>query len=182
MSNEVKAALIGAVAVIIAALIALLPPTPSSPIDPPESAVEFEAVDSPLPSLQDAQYDNVTVFLGTHKTEEGAGTDSDVAVELFNETQQLSSKIFYGGRGGDLILEKGSPTSQQTFDFSGTLLPNRAKLTLITPRGNGGHWLGTSAQFSFQTNNGEVKTLCATEEIGWLVDGRNKKELNLGSC
>lgn len=120
------------------------------------------------------------MFLGTHETEEGAGTDSKIGIELYSQGIVLASKIFDGGCcDNDIILERGRPVSSEDFDFSASRLPDEIKLTLLTPTGNGGHWYGTSVQISI---DGHDADLCTSKDIGWLTSSQTTLKLPLRNC
>jgi hypothetical protein len=121
----------------------------------------------------------IVVALGTHKTVDGAGTDSDVQIVLFKGNTLNNSMLFDGGKGKDSILERGGPISLQRFPESRKLDADKVRITLLKPKGDGGHWNGTSIQI---TSIEEDIDLCTREYVGWLKNGSNSKTLKLYPC
>ncbi len=162
----------GAIVVaVIGLLIFFLKPVPTAEAIPEQ---EIQPAPTPIPTSV-----SLVITIGTHPSLKGAGTDSDLQIEVFNGNIQTHNLLFEGGRGDDIILERGQPASSHPYDNQRALLADKVRITLLRPTGNGGHWYGTTFQISSSEQNLD---LCTSRDIEWLVAGDNTIELVLAPC
>lgn len=164
IKNGLAGAIVGAVGAILAAIIGYC-------------AIQGCGNDEPAPPL----LPNKVSYIITIKTAniKKAGTDSDIRIDFHKGSALVSSLIFDGGSGDDVILEQAT-ISPASFKNQIKLDVDSVTLTLLKPTGNGGHWYGEYFKVHVPEQN---ITMCSSGgQIGWLKAGNPSKRLNLVKC
>ena len=164
IKNGLAGAIVGALGAIIAALIGYC-------------AIQGCGNDDPAPPPPPKKVS----YIITIKTADikKAGTDSDIRIDFNKGSALVSTLIFDGGSGDDVILEQGT-ISPASFKNQIILDVDSVTLTLLKPTGNGGHWYGE--YFKVHVPEQNITMCSAGGQIGWLKAGNPSKKLNLVNC